>query len=170
MNYGHPVATNGQHLNGEYAVGFEVLKTSQANTVETVERVLAKVEEMRLDPGLEGIDLLVWRNAGEQITKSLSWATERWRIRCHPGSAGAVFIPAPVGSYSDRRSVHSVLTHLGGGLSLPVGQYPECTDHDGTDARHRDAGRQCGRGAESIYQKLENGMDHLEASRIAAAR
>ena len=166
VNYGHPVATNGQHLNGEYAVGFEVLKTSQANTVETVERVLAKVEEMRLDPGLEGIDLLVWRNAGEQITKSL-------RGLLSAGAFGAILaalvlflflhrlgatlivalsIPfsliSAVGFLYLLGNTLNVLTMMG--LMLATGMLVDNAVVV----------------LESIYQKLENGMDHLEASRI----
>ncbi|MDA2929235.1 efflux RND transporter permease subunit [Acidobacteria bacterium AH-259-O06] len=70
--YDNPASNFGQHLNGEYAVGFNVRKTSEANTVETVNRVLAEIEEIRQDPSLEGIELLLWHNAGEEITKSLS--------------------------------------------------------------------------------------------------
>ena len=71
IEYDTPLLNSGQHLNGRYAVGFTVRKTSQANTVQTVNRVMTKIEEMGLDPSLEGIELLPWRNTGEEITKSL---------------------------------------------------------------------------------------------------
>ncbi len=62
----------GRHLNGEYAVGFDIRKTSQANTVETVNRVMAKIDELNSDPTLQGVNVLVWFNAGEQITQALA--------------------------------------------------------------------------------------------------
>ena len=65
IEYENPIVNSGRHLNGEYAIGFIVRKTSQANTVETVDRVLAKIEEMDGDPSLQGIELLVWENTGE---------------------------------------------------------------------------------------------------------
>ncbi len=67
-----PPPTTGRHLNGEFAIALEIQKSSDANTVETVNRVLAKIEELNDDPVLEGTNVLVWHNAGEEITKSLS--------------------------------------------------------------------------------------------------
>ncbi|MGH9627582.1 MAG: efflux RND transporter permease subunit, partial [Bryobacteraceae bacterium] len=71
-----PVTNSGRHLNGEYAIGFSVRKASDANTVDTVNGVMEKIEEMNRDPGLEGIDVLVWFNAGSEITKSLAGLLE----------------------------------------------------------------------------------------------
>ena len=68
----NPRVNFGRHLNGEYAIALAVRKSSQANTVETVNRVMAKIEELNQDPALEGIQVLVRFNAGEQITRSLS--------------------------------------------------------------------------------------------------
>ncbi|MDA2923143.1 efflux RND transporter permease subunit [Acidobacteria bacterium AH-259-L09] len=67
-----PEPVFGRHLNGEFAVSLEIRKASDANTVETVNRVLAKIEELNRDPALEGIEVLIWHNSGEEITKSLS--------------------------------------------------------------------------------------------------
>jgi hydrophobic/amphiphilic exporter-1 (mainly G- bacteria), HAE1 family len=69
--FDQPLRTNGRHLNGRFAVGFAVRKTSQANTVETVEDVMAKVEEINRDPALKGIQLLVWHDSGREIKKAL---------------------------------------------------------------------------------------------------
>ncbi len=69
--YGGRPMNSGRRLNGEHAVELQIRKTSEANTVETVRRIMAKIDELRLDPALEGIDLLIWNNAGEQITKAL---------------------------------------------------------------------------------------------------
>ncbi|HXK62287.1 MAG TPA: efflux RND transporter permease subunit, partial [Acidobacteriota bacterium] len=71
IEYGDPLINFGRHLNGGYAIALEIRKTSDANTVETVKRVMQKIEELNQDPSLEGIQVMVWHNAGEQITKSL---------------------------------------------------------------------------------------------------
>ena len=52
--YDKPVSRGGRHLNGNYAVGIDIRKTSQANTVETVRRVNEKIAEIEKDPGTEG--------------------------------------------------------------------------------------------------------------------
>lgn len=62
----------GRHLDGDFAVAIEVYQEPTANTVEVVDAVMAKIEEIREDPELRGISLLVWGNAGEQIRSSLS--------------------------------------------------------------------------------------------------
>lgn len=62
----------GRHLNQRFAVSLEVFKESTANTVQVCERVLARVEEMKEDPQLAGIDLLVWENQGEMIVDALA--------------------------------------------------------------------------------------------------
>ncbi len=72
VTWGDPEAERGQHLNGDYAISLEIRKTSDANTVDTVDRVMAKIEELNHDPSLQGVELLVWHNAGEEITNSLS--------------------------------------------------------------------------------------------------
>lgn len=72
VDFDNPPEHSGRRLNGAHAVGFEVRKTSQANTVDTVSRVMAKIEELNRDPALGGIQMLVWHNAGKEITKSLA--------------------------------------------------------------------------------------------------
>lgn len=67
-----PDVTYGRHLNGEFAIGLEIRKSSDANTVETVDKIMAAVEEINQDPALQGIEVLVWHNAGEEITGALS--------------------------------------------------------------------------------------------------
>ena len=71
IEYDSPVANSGQHLNGGYGIGFRVRKTSDANTVQTVGRVLEEVDRIGLQPGLEGIEMLPWSDAAKEITKSL---------------------------------------------------------------------------------------------------
>jgi len=72
VDFADPIVDFGRHLNGGYAIALEVRKTSDANTVETVKRVMEKIKELNEDPSLEGIQVLIWHNAGEEITKSLS--------------------------------------------------------------------------------------------------
>lgn len=72
IEFDNPVTNFGRHLNGQYAVGFAVRKNSQANTVETVKRVRERIEELNQDPSLKGIQVLVWFDAGKEITKSLA--------------------------------------------------------------------------------------------------
>ena len=62
----------GRHLNGENAVTVEVRKTAAANTVDTVGRVMSKIEELNRDPSLSGVTLSLWDNQGHEITEALS--------------------------------------------------------------------------------------------------
>lgn len=66
-----PTLDYGRHLNRRFAVGIDVYREPTANTVETVQRLLQRVEQIQDDPQLEGISLLVWQNAGEEILGSL---------------------------------------------------------------------------------------------------
>lgn len=67
-----PEPAYGRHLNGVFAIALVIRKASDANTVETVDRIMETVEELNRDPSLEGIEVLVWHNAGKEITNSLS--------------------------------------------------------------------------------------------------
>jgi HAE1 family hydrophobic/amphiphilic exporter-1 len=66
-----PTLTRGRHLNRDFAIGFDVLKEASANTVETVNKLMAKIDEIGRDPELGGINLVVWFNQGEEILNSL---------------------------------------------------------------------------------------------------
>lgn len=66
-----PELTRGRHLNRDFAIGFDVFKEASANTVETVERLMARIEEIGRDPELGGIHVVVWQNQGEQILNSI---------------------------------------------------------------------------------------------------
>ncbi|MEE8586718.1 MAG: efflux RND transporter permease subunit, partial [Acidobacteriota bacterium] len=72
IDLSNPGVTYGRHLNGEFAIGLTIRKSSDANTVETVDRVMATVEQLNQDPSLQGIEVLIWHNAGKEITGSLS--------------------------------------------------------------------------------------------------
>jgi hydrophobic/amphiphilic exporter-1 (mainly G- bacteria), HAE1 family len=69
--YDKPINTGGRHLNGHYAVGLDIRKTSQANTVETVKLVRDKIAEIEKDPALEGTRIQVWWDSGREIMKSI---------------------------------------------------------------------------------------------------
>ncbi|MBM3738092.1 MAG: efflux RND transporter permease subunit [Acidobacteria bacterium] len=71
-----PRSDFGRHLNGKYAVGFGIRKASEANTVETVDRVKAKLEEMNSDPSLRGANLQIWFDSGHEIVRALSGLLE----------------------------------------------------------------------------------------------
>lgn len=62
----------GRHLDRSFAVGIDVYKEPTANTVETVDRLLERIEQITADPQLAGIKLLVWNNAGEAIRSALT--------------------------------------------------------------------------------------------------
>ena len=70
--FDQPIRNNGQHLNGEYAIGFSVIKTSEANTVDTVEKAQALIDSLADDPELEGLELHIWHDARKEIVESLS--------------------------------------------------------------------------------------------------
>ena len=78
----HP-PVGGRQLNGNRTIGFEVRKSSDANTVETVNRIHATIGEILKDPAMAGISMRVFHDAGEEITKSLSGLL-------YAGSVGAV--------------------------------------------------------------------------------
>jgi HAE1 family hydrophobic/amphiphilic exporter-1 len=67
-----PILDYGRHLNRNFAIGFDVYKEPTANTVETVDRLVERIEAIRRDPELQGIEVLVWQNAGEAIRGSLT--------------------------------------------------------------------------------------------------
>ncbi len=62
----------GRHLDRSFAVGIDVYKEPSANTIEVVDKALERIEEIKTDPQLEGINLLIWENQGEAIRNSLS--------------------------------------------------------------------------------------------------
>ncbi len=66
-----PQLTRGRHLNRDFAIGFDVLKEAAANTIEVVDKLMVKIDEIGRDPELGGINLVVWFNQGEEIRNSL---------------------------------------------------------------------------------------------------
>ena len=66
-----PVLTRGRHLNRDFAIGFDVMKEASANTVETVSKLMTKIDEIGEDPELGGINIVIWENQAEEILNSL---------------------------------------------------------------------------------------------------
>jgi HAE1 family hydrophobic/amphiphilic exporter-1 len=62
----------GRHLDRAFAVGIDIYKEPSANTIDVVDKALERIEEIKKDPQLEGINLLIWQNQGEAIRNSLS--------------------------------------------------------------------------------------------------
>ncbi len=71
-----PEITRRRHLDGRPAVGLDVFKSTQANVVEVVERVLAVIEKNKELPQMQGIRVFLIDNQAEAIRSSLSDLTE----------------------------------------------------------------------------------------------
>lgn len=71
VNLREPTLMRGRHLNRNFAIGFDVYKESSANTVDTVARITARIETIRADPQLRGIDVVFWQNQAEEILGSM---------------------------------------------------------------------------------------------------
>lgn len=67
-----PRLSYGRHLDRRFAIGIGVYREPTANTVDTVDRVMARIEEIEHDPKLQGITLLVWENQGEEIRNAIA--------------------------------------------------------------------------------------------------
>ncbi|MEZ6183970.1 MAG: efflux RND transporter permease subunit [Planctomycetota bacterium] len=61
----------GRHLDRKFAVGIDVYKEPRANTVETVDRIKRRLDEIQEDPAVHGINFLIWQDAAEEILNSL---------------------------------------------------------------------------------------------------
>jgi HAE1 family hydrophobic/amphiphilic exporter-1 len=66
-----PELTIGRRMDGRPAVGIDVYKSTQANVIDVVDRVLAAVEHARAVPQLQGVQILVVGNQAENIRDSL---------------------------------------------------------------------------------------------------
>ena len=69
--YDEPLPSYRRRLNGEPAVAFEIQRGSGANIVDLSRRVHAELDEIREDPLLEDIDVVIFLDQAEQITNSL---------------------------------------------------------------------------------------------------
>ncbi len=71
-----PEITRRRHLDGRPAVGLDVFKSTQANVVEVVDRVLEVIERNKTLPQMQGISVFTIDNQAEAIRSSLSDLTE----------------------------------------------------------------------------------------------
>jgi HAE1 family hydrophobic/amphiphilic exporter-1 len=71
-----PEITFRRHLNGRPAVGLDVFKSTQANIVDVVDRVLAVIEKNESLPQFQGVSVFVIDNQAESIRSSLADLTE----------------------------------------------------------------------------------------------
>jgi HAE1 family hydrophobic/amphiphilic exporter-1 len=73
ITYEEPPIPYGRHLDGQYAVALEVFKESTANTVNVVSAVMKVIEEdIDRDPLLQGVDLFVWEDQGQEISNGIN--------------------------------------------------------------------------------------------------
>ncbi len=167
--FDEPIRNNGQHLNGEYSIGFSVLKSSEANTVETVERARAMIDSLADDPEFDGVEVYLWHDARKEIVDSLSGLLTSGTL----GAALAVFTlflflrrigPSLIIGMAIPFSVVATVgfLYLGGGtlnllsmmgLMLATGMLVDNAVVV----------------LESIYQKLEQGLAPVEAAKQGAA-
>ena len=157
--------TGGRLLNGNSAIGFAIHKSSGANTVETVNLIRAKIDEIQKDPAMGGISMRIFHDAGAEITKSLSGLLYAGSVgallavvvlifflrRWGPTLTIALSIPfciiAAVGILYVTGYTLNTLTMMG--LMLSAGMLVDNAVVV----------------LESIYQKLEKGVDRVEAAR-----
>jgi HAE1 family hydrophobic/amphiphilic exporter-1 len=109
-----PRMTYGRHLDGQFAIGISVFEEPQSNTVEVVDRVMARIDEIQKDPELRGINLLVWNNAGDQIKSSLASLRDAGLV----GAVLAVFV-----LYGFLRRVRTTLVVM---VSIPFSLVVAC--------------------------------------------
>ncbi|MEM8485270.1 MAG: efflux RND transporter permease subunit [Bacteroidota bacterium] len=71
VSFEEPKREEGRHLDGSYAIGMNITKESEANTVATAKRVVDEVEKLKSDPELEGVSIYYMDNSAEGIVSSL---------------------------------------------------------------------------------------------------
>ena len=72
VSFEEPEKEEGRHLNRTYAIGLNISKESEANTVATAKRVVDTVEQLKKDPELQGVNIYYMDNAAEGIVSSLN--------------------------------------------------------------------------------------------------
>ncbi|MBI2384346.1 MAG: efflux RND transporter permease subunit [Gammaproteobacteria bacterium] len=71
IRYTQPRQTYERHLNQRYAIGLSVFKESGANLVETSDRVMVEVEEVKRLPEMAGIALVLFDDQSTSVRTSL---------------------------------------------------------------------------------------------------
>jgi HAE1 family hydrophobic/amphiphilic exporter-1 len=115
VDYGTPLLTYGRFLNLEPAVAFEIQKSSGANTVQVVARVKQELELINSDPALEGIEVVMFFDQGEQITHSL-------KSLLSSGLIGAIMAIAVLYFF-----LRNLVTTLITSMAIPISIVATCT-------------------------------------------
>lgn len=71
VKYIEPVRNYARHLDQKYAIGLDIVKESSANTIATVDRVLAEIEAINKLPEMQGIGIFEMFNQADGIMISL---------------------------------------------------------------------------------------------------
>lgn len=71
ITFSEPPLEYGRHLDGDFAIGLNIAKESTANTIEITEAVHQRINAMKDDPELDGINFLVWQDQGKEIKNTL---------------------------------------------------------------------------------------------------
>lgn len=71
VTYGLPEEEEGRHLDQKFAIGFDVVKESGANTVEVADMVLRELEKINELPEMRGIQVYEMNNQATGIISSL---------------------------------------------------------------------------------------------------
>lgn len=71
IRFQEPPLEYGRHLDGQFAIGLNVAKESSANTITISDAIYEKIEKMKQDPELQGINFLVWQDQGKEIRNTL---------------------------------------------------------------------------------------------------
>ena len=71
VTYTEPPLEYGRHLDGQFAIGISINKEANANTVTICDEVVKRVDKMKDDPELAGINFLVWDNQGREIRRTM---------------------------------------------------------------------------------------------------
>ena len=67
-----PERNYGRHLDGDYAIGVAISKSTGSNLVEVSDKVMAEVEELGKLPQMKGIGIFPLDNQGDAVRESLS--------------------------------------------------------------------------------------------------
>jgi len=165
IEFGNPNLESGQLLNGENAIGFQIRKTSEANTVDTVARVHEALAELSDDPSLGGIETHMWHDGAKEIVKGL-------RGLLNAGIFGAILAVATLLFFLPRFSLSLMI-----GLAIPfsvISAVGFLYLTGNTLNMLSMMGLMLSTGMlvdnavvvlESIYQKLEKGLPRQEAAR-----
>ncbi|MFH1680560.1 MAG: efflux RND transporter permease subunit [Candidatus Eisenbacteria bacterium] len=69
--YEEPPLEYGRHLDGDFAIGVTVTKEAGADAVTICDAVRERVDRMKDDPELEGVNFLIWFDQGAEIRGTL---------------------------------------------------------------------------------------------------